>query len=285
MDTLVLRTFTAAAEAGTLSAAARRLGAQLSTVSRQIRDLEAALGVAMFARTGRGVRLTKAGERFLERTRYVLRELDDACAEARGERRAEITQLRISAPLELAMRLLPDVLTQVRAAHPGVFLDVQTDTRRVSLLEEDFDAALRLGSVKESELVARPLGAVSLGLYARRPRAELGAVVAVAGARGELAVTSRGRKRTLRLDAAVRVSTFTEAAELVVRSDLATMLPSFTARPYLARRQLVRILPGLSLAPAPLHLVLPQRLRGASVLATLALATSTALAAAEAQLR
>ena len=174
MDTDVLRTFVAAADAGSLSVAARRRGAQLSTVSRQIRDLEDEVATPLFTRTGRGVRLTQAGERFVEHARQVLRQLDVAAAEARGHRRVELAQLRLSLPLELALRLLPAVLVGVRAAHPGVFLDVQTDARRVSLLEEDFDAAIRLGPLGDSELVARSLGTVSLGFYARMARSELG---------------------------------------------------------------------------------------------------------------
>lgn len=282
MDTLVLRTFVTAADAGSFSTTARRLGAQLSTISRQIRDLEAEVATPLFARTGRGVRLTPAGERFIERARHVLRELDAATAEARGQRPVEVAQLRLSAPLELAMRLLPEALVSVREAHPGVFLDVHTDARRVSLLEEDFDAAIRLGPVRESDLVARQLGSVSLGFYAKEPRRELGPVVLVGGARTELTVKAKGRSRTLRLEGPVRVGTFTEAAELAARTELAAMLPSFTARDYLARRSLTRLLPDVSLPPAPLHLVHPQRLRGAPLLSTLAIATTRALSAAEA---
>jgi DNA-binding transcriptional LysR family regulator len=285
MDTVVLSVFVAAADTGSLSAAARRLGAQLSTVSRRMRDLEEEVGAPLFARTGRGVRLTPTGRAFLERARSVLRELEAATAEARGQRPVDVAQLRLSAPLELAMRLLPEVLVAVHEAHPGVFLEVHTDARRVSLLEEDFDAALRLGPIRDSELVARPLGSVSLGFYARTARRELGPAVLVAGTRTELTVTSRGRTRTLRLEGTVRVGTFTEAAEVASRSDLATVLPSYTASDYLARRALVRVLPELALSPAPLYLVHPQRLRGAPVLATLAAATSQALASAEARAR
>jgi DNA-binding transcriptional LysR family regulator len=83
----------------------------------------------------------------------------------------------------------------------------------------------------------------------------------------------------------MRVSTFTEAAELAARTDLATLLPSFTARDFLARRRLVRLLPDVTLPATPLHLVHPQRLRGAALLATLAVATSRALAEAEARVK
>jgi DNA-binding transcriptional LysR family regulator len=285
MDMLAFRTLVMAADTGSLSAAARRLRTQLSTVSRRVRDLEEELGVPLFARTGRGVRLTRAGERFVERARYVLRELDDASEEARGERHVDVAQLRLSVPLELALRLLPAVLVEVRAAHPTVVLDVQSDPRRVSLLEENFDAALRLGPLRESELVARGLGTVSLGFYARRPRTELGAMVVVAGARIELPTRSKRRARTVPLDGPVRVGTFTEAAEIAARSDLTAVLPSFTASDYLARRQLVRVVRDVPLPSTTLQLVYSQRLRGAPVLASLADATSRALDAAEARVR
>ncbi len=285
VDTVALKTFVAAADAGSLSAAARRVGAQLSTVSRQIRDLEDEVAVPLFVRTGRGVKLTSAGESFVERARQILRELEVATSEARGQRRTEVARLRLSAPLELALRLLPEVLLAVRAAHPGVLLDVHTDARRVSVVEEDFDAALRLGPAGVSDLIAKALGSVSLGFYARKPRAEIGPVVLVAGARAEPVARANRRVRALELEGTVRVSTFTEAAEIAARSELAAMLPSYTARDYLSRRALTRVLPALALQPVPLHLVHPRGLRGAPVLSTLAEAAAAALASAEARVR
>lgn len=285
VDVTLLRAFVAAADCGSLSSAARRLGATLSTVSRQVQSLETELGVPLLSRTGRGVRLTPAGERFLERARYVLRELAEAAAEARGERRASPSQLRVSAPLELAMRLLPRALVEFRSTHPDVLVDVHADVRRVSLSEEDFDAAIRLGKLRDSDLVAKPLGSVSLGLYAARPRKELGPAVLVSGTRAQIDVTSRGRPRTLDFEGTIRVGTFTEAAEIATRSEMAAMLPSFTARDYLERGLLVRILPGLALPSTPVQLLHTQRLRGARELTTLASATSSALALAEASVR
>ena len=107
----------------------------------------------------------------------------------------------------------------------------------------------------------------------------------MSGARSEPVAPPKRKARSLELDGAIRVGTFTEAAEIASRCELAAMLPSFTARPYLERRALVRIVPKLTLAPAPLHLVHPQHLRGSPVLATLAAATSQALSDAEARVR
>jgi DNA-binding transcriptional LysR family regulator len=290
MDTAKLSAFIAVADAGSLSRAARSLGAQLSTVSRQITDLEATLGAALLIRTGRGVRLTPAGERFLERARHVVRELDDAAAEARGDRGAALSRLRLSTPLEIALRLMPGVLAELSQKHPRVQLDVHSDARRVSLLEEDYDAAVRLGPLKDSELVARALGGVTMVLCASpavAPRVRSAADLAsadfalVAGAHADLAGTLRGRAVRVQLQGTCRVSTFTEAAALAAASSRLVALPSFTAAEPLASGRLVRVLPALSLPRVEVQLVHARRHRGAQVLRHLGDLLSAALTQAE----
>lgn len=283
METSKIAALLAASDAGSLSAAARRLGTQISTVSRQIRDLEAEVGATLLTRTGRGVRPTPAGERFLERGRQVLRDLDAATTEARGERAVAVSVLRLSAPLELSLRLLPPVLVALRRRHPALSVEARSDARQVSLLEEDFDAAIRLGPLRDSELVARRLGVVTLSLWARPGVARTwrapGPFVLVTGSRTELAVSRHGRATTLRLEGALRVGTFSEAAELAARSDHAVALPSFTARAYQPR--LVRVLPDVQLPATEVSLVHTQRLRGAKVVADLAELAAAELARSE----
>lgn len=291
MDTSKLLAFVATAEAGSLSSAARRLGVQLSTVSRQLRDLEEEVGAPLLARTGRGMRLTDAGEQFLTRARHVLHELDAAVAEARGAQGSPIAQLRLSAPLELSLRLLPGVLVALVAQNPGLSVDVRSEARRVSLLEEDIDAAIRLGTLRDSELIARSLGSISLGLWARpgvarsRTARAPGPFVVVAGSRVELPVDLRGRRSVLRIEGPLRVGSFTEAAELAARSDYTALLPSFTAQDYLARGQLARVARGLQLPSVEASLVHTQRLRGSALITHLAALLTGALAGAERALR
>ncbi|MCU0655220.1 MAG: LysR family transcriptional regulator [Polyangiaceae bacterium] len=291
MDTSRLLAFVATAEAGSLSSAARRLGVQLSTISRQLRDLEEEVGTALLTRTGRGVRLTDAGERFLGRARHVLRELDAAVAEAQGARESPIAQLRLSAPLELSLRLLPGVLASLLEQTPGLSIDVRSEPRRVSLLEEDIDAAIRLGPLRDSGLIARALGSISLGLWARpevagtRTARSPGPFVVVAGSRTELPATLRGRPFPLRIDGPLRVGSFTEAAEIALRSDHTVLLPSFTARDYLLAGHLAPVLQGLVLPPVEVHLVHTQRLRGSSLISCLTTLLTRALSKVELALR
>lgn len=291
MDTTRLLAFVATAEAGSLSSASRRLGVQISTVSRQLRDLEEEVGTPLLARTGRGVRLTDAGERFLGRARHVLQELDAAVAEAQGAHKSPIAQLRLSAPLELSLRLLPRVLASLLDQTTGLSIDVRSEPRRVSLLEEDIDAAIRLGPLRDSELIARALGVISVGLWARpeiactRTARSPGPFVVVAGSRTELSATLRGRPFALRIDGPLRVGSFTEAAELALRSDHTALLPSFTARDYLLTHKLAPVLRGLVLPPVEVHLVHTQRLRGSPLVSLLAGLLSSALNDAEQALR
>ena len=290
MDTTKLTFFVAALDAGSLSLAARRLGAQLSTVSRQIADLEAAVGATLLQRTGRGVRPTPVGERFAERARRVLLELEAASSEARGERQVELAQLRLSVPVELSLQLMPAVLAELCGRHEGLSIDVHSDARRVSLLEEDFDAAIRIGPLPSSELLRRRLGSISVLCCARpevaatiRSVADLRAreFVQVAGGRSELRGTLRGTAVRIATKGMCRVSTFTEAAALSASSDRVVLLPSITAARWLSDKRLAPALRGLALPSTEAHLVYPSTHQASAVMKTLGDLVTAGIARAE----
>ncbi len=290
MDTARLTALIAALDAGSLSLAARRLGVQLSTVSRQIADLEATLGTPLLLRTGRGVRATPAGDRFAERARRVLLELDVAASEARGERGVELAQLRLSVPVELSLQLMPAVLVSLSAQHEALSIDVHSDARRVSLVEEDFDAAVRLGPLASSELLRQRVGAISVAAYARPAIAASIETIAalrkrefvlVAGARSELRATLRGAAVRLVIEGRCRVSTFTEAAALSAVSDRVAILPSITAARWLSSGQLVPVLRGLAFPTTEVHLIYPRRNQGSKILRSLGVLLSEGVEHAE----
>lgn len=294
IETASLRSLVAAADGGSLSAAARAVGAQLSTVSRQVAELERSLGVALLVRTGRGVRLTPAGERYVERARRVLIELDAAEGEARGGAVTSAAAIRLAVPVELSLQLVPGVLVELSRRHPGVAVTVSAEARRVSLLEEDFDAAVRLGAPRDSQLVARPLGNALLVLAARPAFASRLATVAaveaaehvlVSGATAQLQGRLGRREVKIRRTGSLSVSTFSEAASIAWMSDRVALLPSFTAGEWIRSGRLARVLPELVLPPVPVHLLLAQRNRGEPVLRVVAELLSTALAQAERSVR
>jgi DNA-binding transcriptional LysR family regulator len=272
----LLRTFLSVVELGSISAAAVRGGAQVSTVSRRVAELEREVGVELLVRGGRGTRLTSAGDAFAERARYVLLELEHAVAIARGEASVGPAHLRVSVPTELALRLLPEAVAETSRRFPDVTFHVHSDARRVSLVEENYDAAVRLGKPAPSELIARSIGNVALIVVCHPSQrvahaSELAARRFVSPHAARRTVSARWGRREVSCGAAddPTVGTFTEAAEMATRVPLAAVLPSYTAVPYLRDGRLVPLSPSIRVSPVPLHLLLPRRHRSNPALAEL----------------
>lgn len=158
--------FTRVADAGSFTAAATRLGWPKSSVSHRVARLEEALGARLLERSTRRLRLTDVGARYHEHARRVLLELEQASATVARFRTEPRGWLRISASVVLGQVLLPQLVAEFSAAHPQVQLFVDLTNRRVDLLEEGFDLAIRAGTLPDSSLVARLLGQATARLYA-----------------------------------------------------------------------------------------------------------------------
>ncbi len=162
-----LRAFVAVVETGGFSRAAARLGLAKSIVSRRVSRLEASLGGArLLARTTRGVSPTEAGAAFHARCVRVLAELDEAREEVAGREGGVAGTLRIAAPLSFGTAHLAPALARFAAEHPRVALDVAYSDKLVDLVGERFDAAVRIGTLAASSLVARRLATVRLAAVA-----------------------------------------------------------------------------------------------------------------------
>jgi len=146
--------FVAIAEAGSISAAARRLALSKSVVSERLAELEQSLGAPLFHRTTRKLSLTEDGSAFLERALRItqeVREAADEMAERRGELRGP---LRLSAPVTFGRMHLGPALYPFLAANPGIELTLELDDRRVDAAADGFDAVVRHGVLEDSRLVA-----------------------------------------------------------------------------------------------------------------------------------
>jgi len=159
MDHLTaLRVFRSAAERGSFVAASRRLGLSTSAVSKNIRELEDHLGTRLFHRTTRRIALTEEGSVYYERICPVL----DGLAEAEGlvgqMREAPRGRLRVSAPLTFSLLTISRKLPAFLDRYPDLRLDLHLDDRRVDLVRDGFDVAVR-GSdqLEDSSLIARKL--------------------------------------------------------------------------------------------------------------------------------
>lgn len=154
-----LRLFVAVADARSFAQAARRLGVSPAQATKLIARLEDRLNSRLLNRTTRDVSLTDSGRAFLARARVLVEEFDQL------ERSVQETAtprglLKVSAPLSFGVQQLGPALLAFADAYPDVGLDVSFTDRRVNLVDEGFDAAVRIGTLADSSLVARKLATI-----------------------------------------------------------------------------------------------------------------------------
>lgn len=152
-----LRLFVRTADAGSLSAAARQLDLSPAVASAALKRLEGELGSRLFVRTTRSLRLTQAGERFLDHAREALRTLDEGRQSLRGDAARLSGELRISAPSDLGRNVLLPWLDAFQHQHPDLQLRLHLSDRIADIHRQPVDVALRYGVPQESSLVALPL--------------------------------------------------------------------------------------------------------------------------------
>jgi DNA-binding transcriptional LysR family regulator len=159
--------FAHVADLGSFSRAAEKTGLPKSTVSRRLAALEQALGERLLLRTTRRQSLTEFGSLLLEHARQVVAEVDAVGALHERRQAAPSGRLRVSMPSDVASLLLADALAGFVAAHPQITLELDLSARRVDLLSEGFDLAVRIGELpSDSLLAARRLVTLPAGLFA-----------------------------------------------------------------------------------------------------------------------
>ncbi|TLX22797.1 LysR family transcriptional regulator [Thermomonas fusca] len=149
--------FCIAAEAGSFTAAAKHAGVTPAAVSRAMAKLEQRLGVRLFARTTRKVRLTDAGQVYFAKCKPALAQLTEAEREVSGQQLLPAGTVRISVPTPIGHHLLLPLLTRFRVQYPQVRMDVHLSNRNVDFSSEEFDLAIRGRDQPDSGLVVRKL--------------------------------------------------------------------------------------------------------------------------------
>lgn len=147
-------TFKAVVDAGSLTAAAQRLGQSKAVVSFNLKRLEQELGVTLLVRNTRSLALTEAGERFHQHCVAMLATAEQAIEEARSEQRQLRGTLRLTTTPEYAIARLVPLLEHFRALHPQLRLHLSATPAHADLIPERFDLAIRLGRMADSELRA-----------------------------------------------------------------------------------------------------------------------------------
>ncbi|MGH8855800.1 MAG: LysR substrate-binding domain-containing protein [Telluria sp.] len=154
-------------EAGSFSRAAERVQLPKSTVSRRIALLEQKLGERLLQRTTRKLVLTEFGASLLEHARKVVEEVEAAGALAQHRQAEPSGKLRMSVPADFAHSALHDVIARFIERYPRVAVEMDLSPRRVDLIAENFDIAIRMGDLPDdASLNARPINLEYFGLYA-----------------------------------------------------------------------------------------------------------------------
>jgi DNA-binding transcriptional LysR family regulator len=162
MDRLAaMTTLLAAVEGGSLSAASRKLGMPLPTVSRKISELEAHLRTRLIHRTSRRLSLTDAGQAYVAASKRILEDVGEAERAAAGEYSAPRGDLAMTAPIVFGrLHVLPIAIAFLKA-YPDINIRIALGDRVVDLQEEHVDLAVRIGELPDSSLVATRVGTVS----------------------------------------------------------------------------------------------------------------------------
>jgi DNA-binding transcriptional LysR family regulator len=161
MDRLeAMSLFVAAVEAGSLSAAGRRFGIPLATVSRKVSDLERHLKTRLLNRSTRQLTLTDAGHAYLAACHRILDEVGEAERTAAGEYSAPTGELIVTAPIVFGRLHVLPVVTGFLAAYPDVAIRLMLADRITQLTEEHIDLVIRIGQLPDSSLVATRIGSI-----------------------------------------------------------------------------------------------------------------------------
>ena len=268
-----LAVFVAVVEAGSLTAAAGRLGLAKSMVSKHMQLLEAEVGVALLVRSTRTLRLTEAGSAFYDASRQVLQAAEDAIEQARSGRDSVQGRLRVAAPVDYGVMVVAPLLSRLRAQYPELTVELLCADHRVDLIAEGIDVAVRLGKLADSGLQAARLGPLlhwlvaSPDFIARHGMPHQPAALAPLPY-VELSVVAQPGSLTLSdaeghvQEVAMRNTVFSTNTAYASRAaalagDGVLRATVFSVQEDVAAGGLVRLLPGWSLAASDIHAVYP----------------------------
>ncbi|WP_085675936.1 MULTISPECIES: LysR family transcriptional regulator [unclassified Pseudomonas] len=270
-----LELFCLAADTGSFTAAATEAGVTPAAVSRSVARLEERLGVRLFVRTTRQMRLSDAGQAYYQQCRQALGQLIEAERQVTGGQAAPSGRLRISAPTPYAHHRLLPLLPAFRQRYPQVQVDVHVSNRNVDFAEEHFDLAIRGREPGDSRLVARRLENAELvvvaapGYLARRGTPQVPQDLAGHECiQFELASTGRRPPWRFRVEGQeVEMETqggftclgdFLATATLVRHGGGLMQAYRFTVQDALARGELVEVLGEYGGTSRPFMLIYPQ---------------------------
>ncbi|MBY5948424.1 LysR family transcriptional regulator [Photobacterium rosenbergii] len=158
MDQLsAMRTFVRVIQTGSFSSAAREQNTSQATISKKVAALENKLGVKLLIRTSRSLSLTQVGEEYYENCIALLAEIDEVEARLRSKVSTPQGTLRIAASVPLGRLVLAPLIAEFLRAYPDIEVDMVLEERRIDMVAEGIDVAIRASKLEDSTLIARPL--------------------------------------------------------------------------------------------------------------------------------
>ncbi|MEN9419417.1 MAG: hypothetical protein RI988_3037 [Pseudomonadota bacterium] len=265
------------------TAAAANLDMPASTLSRRIAGLERSLGLALLTRTTRRVDVTDAGADLFARSAHLVEEARVAHEQIREGASVATGTLRLSCTPDFATLYLPPVLEAFTRQHPAVNVELDLSPRVVDLYSEPLDAAVRIGSLPDSGLVARRMGAVSRGLFASPAYLRSAGVPSSphdlsghmcvrlqsgdTGRAWRLNSGPRHDGEALRIEVSGRfvAGSVAMVRQLVLLGAGIGALDQLIVREDVAQGRLIPVLPNWVMAPSPVHLLTVSRFAPARV--------------------
>ena len=271
MDLNRIKLFVRVAEAGSFTGAARAAGLPKSSISRGVAALERDLGVRLFQRTTRQVKLTEAGRAYFESVSRALSGVDEAAAAVSRLQDVPRGPVRVTAPPDLGWWLLAPSASAFASRYHEVQLEFVLTQRVVDLVQEGFDLALRVGKLADTGLVARPLGSIRAGLFASpeylKRKGRLRSISQLAehdcvlfrGTSGKAAweLVGPAGRQTIEVRGAVSADDNQFVREAAVAGQGVALLPIFSCSGPFKCRELTRVLPDHTTTGVALNLVYP----------------------------
>ena len=278
MDLNGVLVFVRVIQAGSFSHAARQLGMPISTVSAKVAALERHLGVSLMRRTTRRLHLTESGSAYFQHAVKAVAELQQAEAltsQSQGDIQGRV---KITAPVEMGMSSLADVVGEFVKRNPKMRVDLLLTDRLVDLVGDGVDLAIRIGQLKDSSLISKKIGQAGFQAFAsptylknapplRKPQDLVHHKCLIFSNQNESewifnrgnATARGGEDLKVRVQGPFSANNLFAIRRVTLQHLGVALLPSFLCLEDLEKKHLVRVLGNWSFGNHPVHLVYPQQ--------------------------
>lgn len=268
-----MRCFLQVVENQSVTRAAEVMGLAPSAVSRRLKELERRLGATLMTRTTRRMSLTEAGQIFASRAERVLADLAEAEAEVSDAAHLLNGVLRVACPLSFGVQHMTPIVSDFMETHPGLLVELDLSDRKVDLVAEGIDLAIRIGQLEDSSLIARKIADTYLAPVASpaflkrngRPStpadmADWPALCYVGSQRVESwnYVAPDGTRGTQPMNVRMRANNGNVLRDAAIRDLGVALQPSFICYKAVARGDLEIVLPKYEWDRATIYTVYPQ---------------------------